>query len=106
MYTGGKRHNAISYTKKHLEALFDEHKVDVYFCGHEHDLQHIKPKNHDTHHFISGAGSEVRPTEMISESLAAVSETGVMVISATPQKLLVQFVNYKGEIKYKTKLYK
>lgn len=106
MYTGGKRVNDASYTRKHLESLFDENNVDVYFCGHEHDLQHIKPENHNTHHLISGAGSEVRPTKMTTDSLAAVSETGIMVISVTQDELLIQFVNYKGEVKYKTTLTK
>jgi len=106
LYTGGKRKSKIAYSRKHLESYFDRYKVDAYFCGHEHDLQHIAPVNHYTQHFISGAGSKKRNTGKIEGSHSAHSDTGIMIISLTTKKLLVQIVNYKGEILYKNTILK
>lgn len=105
-YTGGKRKDKISSVKGHLESHFDKQTVDVYFCGHEHDLQHIKKSNHYTTHFISGAGAEVRKTSLIEGSKLAKAETGIMVASLLENSMLVQVVNYKGEVLYKTTVLK
>lgn len=105
-YSGGKRKDRDSYARQHLENHFDKQMVDVYFCGHEHDLQHIKKKNHHTTHFISGAGSEVRETGLIEGSKFAASETGLLLVSLLEKEMLVQFVNYKGEVLYKTTVLK
>ena len=106
MYTGGKRKNKKSYSKLHLEPYFDNYKVNAYFAGHEHHLQHIKPKGHLTHHIISGAGSEVRHVEDIEGTNFADSKTGIMVISILNNEMLVQAVDYKGNVLYKNKILK
>lgn len=36
--------------------LFKKHKVHFYFCGHDHDLQHIEFENHPTSFVVSGGG--------------------------------------------------
>jgi hypothetical protein len=36
--------------------LFREHKVDFYFCGHDHDLQHMEFEEHPTSFVLSGGG--------------------------------------------------
>jgi hypothetical protein len=38
------------------EPLFKEHKVDFYFCGHDHDMQHMEFENHPTSFVLSGGG--------------------------------------------------
>lgn len=108
MYSGGKRKN--SKDTKTMEdkfaSLFDQYKVDAYLCGHEHDLQVIKPKNRYTTQFLSGAGCEVRPTGNREGTLFAVSEPGFMTFSVTDKKVLVQLVNAFGKIVYITELIK
>jgi tartrate-resistant acid phosphatase type 5 len=39
-----------------LDPLFREHEVDLYLCGHDHDLQHIEFDKHPTSFVISGGG--------------------------------------------------
>jgi len=36
--------------------LFQEHAVDFYFCGHDHDMQHIEFENVRTSFVLSGGG--------------------------------------------------
>src|SRR5690625_6400908 len=62
MYSGGKRKNSedtLLFEKKFAD-LFDQYKVDAYICGHEHDLQIIKPKGRYTTQFLSGDRKSTR----------------------------------------------
>jgi tartrate-resistant acid phosphatase type 5 len=108
MYSGGKRKDNID--TKNMEtkfaSLFDRYKVDAYLCGHEHDLQVIKPKNRYTTQFLSGAGCEVRPTGTREGTMFALSEPGFMAFSVNEKKLLVQLVTAAGKIVYTTELKK
>jgi tartrate-resistant acid phosphatase type 5 len=47
------------------DPLFREHKVDFYFAGHDHDLQHIEFEGHPTSFVVSGGGgAKTRALEM------------------------------------------
>lgn len=108
LYSGGKRKESAdtrSFENK-FAGLFDQYKVDAYLCGHEHDLQVIKPKGRFTTQFLSGAGCEVRPTGKREGTLYAFSEPGFMAFSITNKKLLVQAVNEKGKIIFTTEINK
>jgi tartrate-resistant acid phosphatase type 5 len=47
--------------------LFQDHGVDFYFCGHDHDLQHLEFEGMRTSHVLSGGGGatlyDVKNTE-------------------------------------------
>ncbi len=103
-YTSGKRVDDEAYVRNHLEPLFEKHKVDMYFAGHEHDLQHQKPADVYTNHFVSGAGSEVRPTGKTDFTKFAESQPGFMSASLTANSCLIQAINEKGQVIYKTEL--
>ena len=100
LYSGGKRIGSkdvkdINYVFK---PIFNKHKVDAYICGHEHHLEYIKPEG-STHYFTSGSGSETRPVSIYPEyGKFAASQAGFMSFSITPEKVLVQTINNKGEI--------
>ena len=102
MYTSGKRKEDTSYSRWHLEDIFEENKVDAYFAGHEHDLQHQKPENKYTHHFVSGAGSEIRPTGKMDFTRFSQSIQGFMAVSVKTDQMLVQVIDYEGNMIYKT----
>lgn len=101
LYSGGKRIDATKDIRNHLEKVLKKHEVDLYFAGHEHDLQHIKNPSYQTHHVISGAGSEIRPTGKLEYTLFAESQHGFVAASATKANLLLQFINHEGEVIYK-----
>lgn len=105
-YSSGKRKDDIPYVKKHLEPLLEKYKVDAYFAGHEHDLQHQKPEGVTTHHFVSGAGAETRPTGKLPYTKFSNSESGFMVVSLLKEKMWVQVVNWKGDVVYQTEIKK
>ena len=100
MYSGGKR--VKSQDTKDIENLlipiFNEYKVDAYLCGHEHDLQIIKSKKCVTTQFLSGAGSDVRPTGDREGTIFAQSTPGFMTFSVNENNLLVYLIDKDGII--------
>ncbi len=99
LYSGGKRKNSkdtILFEKKFAD-LFDKYKVDAYICGHEHDLQIIKPKGRYTTQFLSGAASEVRLSGEREGTIFAATEPGFMAFSILKNKMLVQTVKANPE---------
>lgn len=103
-YTSGKRVDDIPYVRHHFEPVFERHTVHAAFAGHEHDLQHQKPDDIFTHHFVSGAGSEVRPTGKLPFTKFAESVSGFMIVSLSKTEMLVQVVDYQGNVLYKTRI--
>jgi tartrate-resistant acid phosphatase type 5 len=99
MYSGGKRINSpdTKDIENLLTPIFNKYNVDAYLCGHEHDLQIIKSKDCTTTQFLSGAGSEVRPTGNREGSIFSKSESGFMVFSVNDNALRVFLINYLGE---------
>src|SRR5690625_3154462 len=94
MYSGGKRKNSedtLLFEKKFAD-LFDQYKVDAYICGHEHDLQIIKPKGRYTTQFLSSAASEVRVSAETEGTIFAADMPGLMIFSIKDNQLLVQSV--------------
>ncbi len=55
LYSNGT-HGDSPYLIADWEPLFKQHKVDYYFCGHDHDMQHMEFENHPTSFVISGGG--------------------------------------------------
>jgi len=104
LFTGGKRlQSKDTYELNHLlQPIFDRYKVDAYICGHEHNLQYIKPAG-TTHYFVSGAGSETTPVILYPAiGRYALSTNGFMVFSLTANEMLVQLVNQQGKLLYST----
>jgi tartrate-resistant acid phosphatase type 5 len=106
IYTGGLRKQDPNSVRAALEPVFVKNKVDVYFSGHEHDLQHLKVAAKPTHYFVSGAGSDIRPTGLIAESLFAQSILGFMSVSITKGAFDVKIISYKGDVIYQYEIKK
>ncbi|MEJ0028906.1 MAG: tartrate-resistant acid phosphatase type 5 family protein [Bacteroidota bacterium] len=103
MYTGGKRIEDIQFVRTHLEKIFIKNNVDFYLCGHEHDLQFIKPKGRTTY-LVSGAGSEVRPTGNLPYTKFAAATNGFMALSVTNDTVFVDVLDVAGKVIYSSKV--
>lgn len=106
LYSGGHRKDSkdTKLFESKFASLFDKHQVDAYLCGHEHDLQIIRPKGRFTTQFLSGAGSEVRPSGKREGTIFAAAEPGFMSFSIVNNLLLVQVI--KANANNATVLYK
>lgn len=107
MYSGGKRMKSkdTEDIRRKFQALFHKTKVDAYICGHEHDLQVIRPTGQYTTQFLSGAGCEVRPSGSTDGTLFWASKPGFMTFSVTGQELTVQVVGADGTVLHTTTLH-
>jgi len=94
LYSGGKRKESedTKLFEQKFAGLFDQYKVDAYICGHEHDLQIIKPQGRFTTQFLSGAASEVRESGNREGTIFAAAEPGFMAFSILDNKMLIQSV--------------
>ena len=70
------------------------HRVDVYLCGHDHNLQAIKPVN-GVHYFVAGAGGAgtYRTDSTYTRSLGRFEAYGFAVLEATRTTLTVRLVD-------------
>lgn len=46
----------------HLKPLLEKYEASAYFCGHDHNLQHIKSNDSTVEYFLSGAGDMINPS--------------------------------------------
>jgi tartrate-resistant acid phosphatase type 5 len=100
LYSSGKRYGKTDGIRQVLEPIFEKHQVDAYYAGHEHDLQHNQPQGTTVAHFISGAGSEVRPVTQREFTQFAQSTAGFTSVSVNQNSLLTQFISASGKVLY------
>ncbi len=55
LYSNGD-HGDTEELVKAWDGAFEEHRVHAYFCGHDHDLQHLELEARFTSHILSGGG--------------------------------------------------
>jgi len=67
-------------------------RVNLYLCGHEHDLQHLAPEDGVHFAIVGGGGAETRAVAPGPRSLFAASKNGFGVIEASKQALTVTYV--------------
>lgn len=105
VYSGGKRD-----TNEDLEPFLvprlERHGVAAYICGHEHVLQHIRRPGQKMEYFISGAGSDVRAPGNATGTVYSEGRQGFMAFTATSAELLVQAIDFTGQVRYVTRLRK
>lgn len=80
------------------DPLFRKHQVDFYFCGHDHDLQHLEIDHHPTSFVISGGGgAELRETSQKRGPFAK-SSYGFTHLEVTPKQCIARHIDASGQI--------
>ena len=99
LWTYGVRRDVPTETSASwLAPILRKHGVKAYFCGHEHDAQHIEIDG--LHCFIHGNGSEARPTGAGPGTRYAESRIGFGYATADASTLTIRFVDALGEIRH------
>lgn len=83
---------------RHIKPLLDAHKVDMYICGHDHDLQYLKAEEDNFYCLISGAGGGARDTAYGKNTLFAATNGGMAYMAISAEKLHTQCIDSKGTI--------
>lgn len=99
VYSSGTTHGNTSELFSSLLPLFDGYRVNAYFAGHEHDLEHYKPPGL-TNYYISGGGSGHRSVSPKPESLFAGATAGFEYFRIDGDCMHVQFIDNLGNVIY------
>jgi len=106
LYSAGKRKGKTGDMMDAFQNIFEQYKVDAYFCGHEHQLEADQPEGFHFYQFISGAGSEATAVTSAPFAKFAASDHGFLTASVTSNEMLVQYINADGKILYTTTIKK
>ena len=94
LFTGGE-HGRSRRNYRHLVPILDKHQIDLYICGHDHDLQ-----LHDTGrgwlHLVSGAGSKLRSVSWVDTTLFAKADSGFARVRLTGETLGIEIFGTTG----------
>ena len=101
--TGGK-HGENANLVQYLKRILDRYNTDVYFAGHDHDLQHLKDEN--IHYVVSGSGSSIRKVKETPYTLFQKSALGFVLGSINKTVLYLYFINEQGVLLYSTTIIK
>lgn len=97
IYSGGE-HGDTPELIADILPLLHENKVQAWFNGHDHDLQHLVAG--DLNLFCSGAGSEVRPTRDTVHTKFAKSRPGFTAVSLQPDVMHIRMIDNHGGLLY------
>jgi hypothetical protein len=78
--------------------LFQENKVAFYFCGHDHDLQHLEFEGSSTSFVISGGGgAHITQIKKPGRSLFSQSVNGFSHLQVSASKFIVRHLDPQGK---------
>lgn len=83
---------------KSVKPLLDKYGVDIYICGHDHDLQLLKAAEDKFTCLISGAGGGARNTAYGENTKFAATNGGFNYIAITNNEMHIQFINRQGKV--------
>lgn len=100
VYSSNPMHGNTPALIDKLKPLLEKYKAQAYFAGHDHDLQHQQPKGSKVDYFVSGAGSELRPSASYEHTKFAQSTAGFALIALTADKMFLYFIDEEGNVVY------
>lgn len=99
IYSGGE-HGDTRELVENILPLLQQHKVQAYFNGHDHDLQHLLAG--EVNLFCSGAGSSVRPTRRTAHTKFSQSRSGFTTVALSADKMEIRMIDKQGTLLYTT----
>lgn len=82
-----------------FEAVLVRHKVPLYMCGHDHDVQLLKPVS-GVSYLISGGGGGHRDTTWADNTIYAATNMGYVWMCVTRKAIHLHFYDADGALKY------
>jgi tartrate-resistant acid phosphatase type 5 len=100
IYSSGLAHGNQPEMINLILPLLLKYKVQAYFAGHDHDLEHLKVGDLDL--IVSGAGSEHRPVKEPATSPFSTATSGFALASLGTTEMQVRFIDNAGNMLYST----
>ena len=98
VYSGGS-HGSNFQMLRDVKPLLQRCHVDVYFCGHDHTLQHLFEGG--THHIVSGGGSDTGSVIPIAQTVFAKESTGFSLHRVSFANMETEIVDQDGTVLHK-----
>ncbi|MDZ7633828.1 MAG: metallophosphoesterase [Bacteroidales bacterium] len=89
--------------QKRLLPILEKHKVDVYYCGHIHNFQHINTKGSSIDYFVNSSASQSRQAVQSEGAVFTSSATGFALCSINDSEIVTTFIDNEGNIAYQHK---
>ncbi|PON16043.1 acid phosphatase [Candidatus Entotheonella serta] len=102
IYSGSPFHGGAPELQELVLPILREYEVQVYFCGHEHDLQYLCSP--DVHFVVSGAGAAYRETGLDTYTDFCASTLGFTAVSLHADRMQIDFYNANGQRLYRTNI--
>ena len=97
VYSASNKHgNTIEMIQK-VKPLLEKYHAQFYFCGHDHDFQHLREKGKDVDYVVTGTGGEPRPSSTNELSLFSNSAPGFSEVTFHADSIRVIFMGANGE---------
>ncbi|MCP5054506.1 MAG: acid phosphatase [bacterium] len=98
VFSNGK-HGDSAQMQDIIKPVLDNHNVDLYISGHDHDLEILYPVN-GVHYIVNGAGSSVRSVECGDNAAYAFSQLGFMGFRISHNRVVVFVISEESGIDY------
>lgn len=92
-------HGATGSMVKYIKPLLEKYHVDVYFCGHDHDIQVLQPEN-GVHYIVSGGGGGWRDVKWRDNTIYANTNSGFVWCAVTDNMMECQCVDKTGAVTF------
>jgi len=107
--TGKNSPGDVTTLVENLYPILEKYKVDVYFCGHDHLLQHLQYSSEGSTMDFVISGAAGKPDNSLTSGITssadmkfAVATGGFVFTSVTPGEMVMDFVDYTGAVIYST----
>jgi len=101
VYSASTKHgNTVEMIQK-VKPLLEKYHAQFYFCGHDHDFQHLREKDKNVDYVVTGTGGEPRPSSKNGLSLFSKSVPGFSEVTFHADSIRVIFMGANGESQYK-----
>ncbi len=101
VFSGGK-HKGAKELQEHFKPLFEKYGVQMYICGHDHDIQYLKENN--VNYFVSGAGSELRENFKTDQTVFNASINAFLSVRILSDKAFLKFITVNGDVIFETEI--
>jgi 3',5'-cyclic AMP phosphodiesterase CpdA len=98
LYSNGK-HGDSPHLIDEWSSLLQQHRVHLYLCGHDHDLQHLEFEGHPTSFVLSGGGgADLYDIKLPNRGPYSQKVYGFTHLEATRHRLIVRHLDVEGKV--------
>lgn len=100
VFSASNKHGNTKEMIQKVKPLLEKYHAQFYFCGHDHDFQHLREKGKNVDYIVTGTGGEPRPSTMNELSLFSNSTPGFSEVTFHADSVRVVLMGADGVTQY------